>query len=211
MMPSVRSQGKSLRGCSTFQVAASSAAKGRGGDAPAIEKLAGKAGTPTHATKTRIVDFEKASLEFLGFQLSWRKARSGKRYAHCVREPEKLRQTAGSHPGGNRPEHVVEETRSRHRARKPTGARMDRLLSPRPKRAGVPPRAKANARAPAALAVEETRQDASALRRGLPRCTPPRALRPDPLPHAEPMATPMKQPGEQPPGAGCGKSACPVR
>jgi RNA-directed DNA polymerase len=33
--------------------------------------------------KTRIVDFEKESFEFLGFRLSWRKARSGKSYPHC--------------------------------------------------------------------------------------------------------------------------------
>ena len=38
-----------------------------------------KRGLKLNQTKTRIVGFEKASLEFLGFQLSWRKARSGKR------------------------------------------------------------------------------------------------------------------------------------
>ena len=33
--------------------------------------------------KTRVVDFEKEGLEFLGFRLSWRKSRSGKQYPHC--------------------------------------------------------------------------------------------------------------------------------
>ncbi len=45
--------------------------------------------------KTRIVDFEKEGLEFLGFALTWRKARSGKSYPHCEPSPKscgKLRQ-----------------------------------------------------------------------------------------------------------------------
>ncbi len=33
--------------------------------------------------KTRIVDFDHESFEFLGFRLAWRKARSGKTYPHC--------------------------------------------------------------------------------------------------------------------------------
>ena len=33
--------------------------------------------------KTRIVDFDRESFEFLGFRLAWRKARSGKSYPHC--------------------------------------------------------------------------------------------------------------------------------
>lgn len=33
--------------------------------------------------KTRIVDFDHESFEFLGFRLAWRKARSGKSYPHC--------------------------------------------------------------------------------------------------------------------------------
>jgi RNA-directed DNA polymerase len=33
--------------------------------------------------KTRIVDFNRESFEFLGFRLAWRKARSGKSYPHC--------------------------------------------------------------------------------------------------------------------------------
>lgn len=38
--------------------------------------------------KTRIVDFEKESLEFLGFRLVWRKARSGKSYPRCEPSPK---------------------------------------------------------------------------------------------------------------------------
>ena len=33
--------------------------------------------------KTRVVNFEEDGLEFLGFQLSWRKGRSGRKYPHC--------------------------------------------------------------------------------------------------------------------------------
>jgi len=33
--------------------------------------------------RTRIVDFERESFEFLGFWLSWRKSRKGKSYPHC--------------------------------------------------------------------------------------------------------------------------------
>lgn len=45
-------------------------------------------GLKLNETKTRIVDFEKKSIEFLGFQLSWSKARSGKRYPHCEPSPK---------------------------------------------------------------------------------------------------------------------------
>jgi group II intron reverse transcriptase/maturase len=38
--------------------------------------------------KTRLVDFEKESFEFLGFRLMWRKARSGKSYPHCEPSPK---------------------------------------------------------------------------------------------------------------------------
>ena len=40
-------------------------------------------GLKLNEKKTRIVDFEKESIEFLGFRLAWRKARSGKSYPHC--------------------------------------------------------------------------------------------------------------------------------
>jgi hypothetical protein len=33
--------------------------------------------------KTKVVDFTQEGLEFLGFQLSWRKGRSGRNYSHC--------------------------------------------------------------------------------------------------------------------------------
>jgi group II intron reverse transcriptase/maturase len=38
--------------------------------------------------KTRIVDFEKESFEFLGFRLAWRKSKSGKSYPHCEPSPK---------------------------------------------------------------------------------------------------------------------------
>ena len=38
--------------------------------------------------KTRVVDFEKESFEFLGFRLSWRISQRGKRYPHCEPSPE---------------------------------------------------------------------------------------------------------------------------
>lgn len=38
--------------------------------------------------KTRIVDFETESIDFLGFRLTWRKARSGKSYPHCEPSPK---------------------------------------------------------------------------------------------------------------------------
>jgi group II intron reverse transcriptase/maturase len=40
-------------------------------------------GLKLNEKKTRIVDFEQESFEFLGFRLSWRKARSGRSYPHC--------------------------------------------------------------------------------------------------------------------------------
>jgi len=45
--------------------------------------------------KTRVVNFEEAGLEFLGFQLSWRKGRSGRKYPHCepsAKSAHKLRE-----------------------------------------------------------------------------------------------------------------------
>lgn len=45
-------------------------------------------GLKLNEKKTRIVDFEKESLEFLGFRLAWRKARSGKSYPHCEPSPK---------------------------------------------------------------------------------------------------------------------------
>jgi group II intron reverse transcriptase/maturase len=45
-------------------------------------------GLKLNETKTRIVDFHQESLEFLGFQLTWRKARSGKSYPHCQPSPK---------------------------------------------------------------------------------------------------------------------------
>ncbi len=48
-----------------------------------------KRGLKLNEKKTRIVDFEKESFEFLGFRLAWRKARSGRRPpgAPCGRSP----------------------------------------------------------------------------------------------------------------------------
>jgi len=45
-------------------------------------------GLKLNEKKTRIVDFEKESFEFLGFRLAWRKARSGKSYPHCEPSPK---------------------------------------------------------------------------------------------------------------------------
>jgi len=39
-----------------------------------------KRGLKLNEEKTRVVDFEKENIEFLGFRLAWRKARSGKHY-----------------------------------------------------------------------------------------------------------------------------------
>jgi group II intron reverse transcriptase/maturase len=47
-----------------------------------------KRGLKLNEKKTRIVDFEKESIEFLGFRLAWRKARSGKHYPHCEPSPK---------------------------------------------------------------------------------------------------------------------------
>jgi RNA-directed DNA polymerase len=45
-------------------------------------------GLKLNEKKTRVVDFEKDGLEFLGFRLSWRRSRAGKRYPHCEPSPE---------------------------------------------------------------------------------------------------------------------------
>ena len=47
-----------------------------------------KRGLKLNEKKTRIVDFEKESLDFLGFRLAWRKARSGRHYPHCEPSPK---------------------------------------------------------------------------------------------------------------------------
>jgi RNA-directed DNA polymerase len=47
-----------------------------------------KRGLKLDEKKTRIVDFEKESLEFLGFRLAWRKVRSGRHHPHCKRSPK---------------------------------------------------------------------------------------------------------------------------
>ena len=51
--------------------------------------------------KTRIVDFEQESFDFLGFRLSWRKGRSQKQYPHCEPSPKSC---------GNYREAIREET-----------------------------------------------------------------------------------------------------
>lgn len=45
-------------------------------------------GLKLNEKKTRIVDFEKDGLEFLGFRLSWKKSMAGKRYPHCEPSPK---------------------------------------------------------------------------------------------------------------------------
>lgn len=49
-----------------------------------------------NSEKTRLLDFHQESLDFLGFRLSWRKAKSGKSYPHVEPSPKscaKLRDT----------------------------------------------------------------------------------------------------------------------
>ena len=45
-------------------------------------------GLKLNEKKTRIVDFEKESFEFLGFRLAWRKARSGRSFPLCEPSPK---------------------------------------------------------------------------------------------------------------------------
>ncbi len=47
-----------------------------------------KRGLKLNEKKTRVVDFEKESFEFLGFRLAWRKAPSGRHYPHCEPSPK---------------------------------------------------------------------------------------------------------------------------
>ncbi len=47
-----------------------------------------KRGLKLNEKKTRIVDFETESFEFLGFRLAWRKGRSGRSYPHCEPSPK---------------------------------------------------------------------------------------------------------------------------
>ena len=58
-------------------------------------------GLKLNEKKTRIVDFEKESFEFLGFRLAWRKGVSGKSYPHCEPSPKSC---------GNLREAIREET-----------------------------------------------------------------------------------------------------
>jgi group II intron reverse transcriptase/maturase len=47
-----------------------------------------KRGLKLNEKKTRIVDFEKESFEFLGFRLAWRKSRSGRSFPLCEPSPK---------------------------------------------------------------------------------------------------------------------------
>ena len=61
-------------------------------------------GLKLNERKTRIVDFEREYLEFLGFRLAWRKARSGRMYPHCEPSPKscgKLREAIREQTGWN--------------------------------------------------------------------------------------------------------------
>lgn len=53
-----------------------------------LEKWLRKRKLKLNEKKTRVVDFEKESFEFLGFRLSWRISQRGKRYPHCEPSPE---------------------------------------------------------------------------------------------------------------------------
>lgn len=81
-----------------------------------------KRGLKLNKKKTRVVDFEKESFEFLGFRLAWRKGRSGKSYPHCEASPKscgKLREAIRSETARNthwkEPEEVITRVNARVR------------------------------------------------------------------------------------------------
>ena len=72
--------------------------------------------------KTRVVNFEEAGLEFLGFQLSWRKGRSGRKYPHCepsAKSAHKLREAVREETARDtlwkQPEEVIRRINQRMR------------------------------------------------------------------------------------------------
>jgi len=72
--------------------------------------------------KTRIVDFEKESFDFLGFRLMWRKGVSGKNYPHCEPSPkscgklrEAIREETTRSTQWKEPEEVIARINSRAR------------------------------------------------------------------------------------------------
>ncbi len=72
--------------------------------------------------KTRVVHFEEDGLEFLGFQLSWRKGRSGKSYPHCepsAKSAHKLREAVREETARDtlwkQPEEVIRRINQRMR------------------------------------------------------------------------------------------------
>jgi len=79
-------------------------------------------GLKLNETKTRIVDFEKESFEFLGFRLAWRKARSGRSYPHCEPSPKScgrlrmaIREETARSTLWKEPEEVISRVNSRVR------------------------------------------------------------------------------------------------
>lgn len=112
------------------------------------------------------MDFENESIEFWGFRLAWRKARSGKSYPHC--EPsakscgklrKAIREETTRSTQWKKPEEVIACVNQR--------VRGDWLLSLHQQRQSVQQDAMANPGAHQAIVVEETRQEPSALRESL--------------------------------------------
>ena len=72
--------------------------------------------------KTRVVNFEEDELEFLGFQLSWRKGRSGRKSPHCepsAKSAHKLREAVREDTARDtlwkQPEEVIQRINQRMR------------------------------------------------------------------------------------------------
>ncbi len=72
--------------------------------------------------KTRVVNFEEDGLEFLGFQLSWRKGSSGRKYPHCepsAKSAHKLRETVREETARDtlwmQPEEIIQRINQRMR------------------------------------------------------------------------------------------------
>ncbi len=75
-------------------------------------------------TKTRIVDFEKEGLEFLGFALTWRKSEKWQKLPHCEPSPkscgklrEAIRQESSRSTHWKEPEEIIARVNVRTRGR----------------------------------------------------------------------------------------------
>jgi group II intron reverse transcriptase/maturase len=87
-----------------------------------LERWLESRGLKLNEKKTRVVDFERESFEFLGFRLLWRKSQKGRNYPHvepspksCSKLRDALREETARHTLLRQPEEVIRRINRRVR------------------------------------------------------------------------------------------------